>query len=129
MDGRSAADLSPVVDVAGLGAMVAAARRVHVARSVARYCVRLCGATRQLPELRLGASARGSVALVAAVRVHAAAEGREFVVVDDVKALAGPVLAHRLLLTGTARLSGVDPRALLARLDETVPVPRQRSAD
>ncbi len=75
---------------------------MHVGPEVRQYCVELVGATRRLPDLRLGASPRATLQLVRAARAQAALSGRGFVVPDDVQAVAVPVLAHRLLLTPDA---------------------------
>jgi len=117
--------LRPVADARRVHAMVEAIRRVHVGPEVRQYCVELVGATRRLPELRLGASPRATLQLVRAARAHAALAGRGFVVPDDVQAVAVPVLAHRLLLGPdalTSRRSAPDlVRGLLAR--HAVPAP------
>ncbi len=81
-------------------------------------------ATRELPDVRLGASPRGSVALLRAVRVRAASQGRAYALPEDVKALAGPVLAHRLILTPEAELSGSSGADVIAEALATVPVPQ-----
>ncbi len=96
---------------------------IHVAREVAAYIIALVGATREDSSLRMGASPRASLALFRAARTWAAMEGRDFVTPDDVQALAVPVLAHRLLLTNEARLSGQTAEGVLARLLEKLPVP------
>ncbi len=129
VDEHAAADpmdaLRPVADARRVAAAVEAVRRVHVGPEVRRYCVELVGATRRLPELRLGASPRATLQLVRAARAQAALTGRGYVVPDDVQAVAVPVLAHRLLLTADAlasRRSAVDlVRALVAR--HPVPTP------
>nr|WP_226380788.1 MoxR family ATPase [Pseudonocardia sp. KRD291] len=90
--------MRPVTDVRTLRAMIASVRNLHVAAEVRRYCVEIVGATRTLPEVRLGASPRATLHLVRAARAHAATAGRGYVVPDDVQAVAVPVLAHRLLL-------------------------------
>ncbi|MEU8133645.1 AAA family ATPase [Streptodolium elevatio] len=97
---------------------------VAVARPVGDYAVRLAAATRGSPHVRLGAGPRGSVALVRAARVRAAAAGRAYAVPDDVKALAGPVLTHRLLLTPDAELAGAGAADVVAEALATVPAPR-----
>ena len=90
--------LQPVVDLDGLLAMIATVREVYVSEAIERYAVALVGATRVDAALRLGASPRSTLQLVRASRARAALEGRDFVVPDDLDALAVPVLAHRLLL-------------------------------
>jgi MoxR-like ATPase len=101
---------------------------VHVDPAVADYVVRLVDATRTAPEVRLGASVRGALALLRSARTWAAAEGRHYVLPDDVKALAEPVLAHRLLLDPEAEFDGVTTTSVLSQiLIETAP-PRDRHA-
>ncbi|MET9857727.1 MoxR family ATPase [Streptomyces smyrnaeus] len=100
------------------------AKQIQVAPQLYDYLVRVVAATRQLPEVRLGASPRGSVALLRAVRVRAASQGRTYALPEDVKALAGPVLAHRLILTPEAELSGRSGADVVAEALATVPVPQ-----
>ena len=116
-------ELRPVSDGATVQRLIDRVRGLHVAPEVKQYAVELTAATRQLPEVRLGASPRATLQLVRAARAQAALSGREFVVPDDLHAVAIPVLAHRLVLTTeahAARRSATDVvRAILAR----VPVP------
>lgn len=98
--------LTPVVTAREIAELIAAAAEVQVADALYDYLVRVVAATRDLPDVRLGASPRGSVALLRAVRVRAASQARPYAFPEDVKALAGPVLAHRLILTPEAELSG-----------------------
>ncbi|MEU2354884.1 MoxR family ATPase [Streptomyces misionensis] len=100
------------------------ATRVQVAEQLYDYLVRVVAATRTLPDVRLGASPRGSVALLRAVRVRAASQGRAYALPEDVKALAGHVLAHRLILTPEAELSGRTGADVIAEVLATVPVPQ-----
>jgi len=90
-------DVTPVVDVAGLQALRAHARLTHVSDPVLQHAVAVVRATRQHRALRLGASARAAVALVRCAQGRALLAGRDFVTPDDVKALALPVLAHRVV--------------------------------
>lgn len=99
-------DLSPVISAAEVVEMIDLARRIHVAPSVQGYVISLTEATRQHEELMLGASPRSSLALQRLARVRAAAEGREYVTPDDIKALAPPVLAHRMALRPEAQMRG-----------------------
>ncbi|EHR62181.1 AAA family ATPase [Saccharomonospora cyanea] len=116
-------ELQPVSDGATVQRLVEKVRGLHVSPEVKQYAVELSAATRQLPEVRLGASPRATLQLVRAARAQAALSGREFVVPDDLHAVAVPVLAHRLVLTTeahAARRSATDVvRAVLSR----VPVP------
>jgi MoxR-like ATPase len=114
---------SPQV-VAQYGRMLAT---LHVAEPILRYISELGNATRSSPQLRLGASTRGLRALVRCVQVFAAAQGRHFVVPGDVQLLAGPVLAHRLVLTREALLAGASTEEVLAEAINSVPVPRPTS--
>jgi MoxR-like ATPase len=121
---RAVETLPPVVTTGELGDLIELATRAFVAPPVVQYVIRIAAASRARAELRLGASPRGSLALLAAARVRAMAAGRGFVVPEDVRALAGPVLAHRLLLTPEAELQGRSGAAILAELLAGVPVPQ-----
>jgi MoxR-like ATPase len=115
--------LAPVVDRGSLLAMQAAVEHVHVEDSVARYMVAVVAATRESPSLAVGASPRGSLALLKLSRCRAAFAGRDFVTPDDVKAVAVPALGHRLLLKPelwVQRRSGDD---VVREVLETVPTP------
>jgi MoxR-like ATPase len=100
-----------------------ALRGLHVAEPLMHYVRALGAATRVEPRLRLGASPRALRALVRCLQVHAASQGRHYVVPSDVQRLAEPVLAHRLLLTREATLSRVSMSDVLAEVLATVPVP------
>ena len=112
-----------VVDGEGLLQIQAAVERIHVDADVARYCVELTRATRDAANVAVGASPRGSQALVLLGRALAALEGRDYVRPDDIKRIAEPVLAHRLTLTPQAWAQGVDPRSVIATVVATTPVP------
>jgi MoxR-like ATPase len=118
--------LGPVATAEDVRAMSAVAREVHVAPSVKAYIVDLATATRDHPSLSLGMSPRAALALQRASRARAAAAGRDFVLPDDVKALAGPVLEHRLILTPEAALGGTRPADALDDVLAAVPVPTGR---
>ena len=98
-------------------------RNVAVAESVADYLVAIVAATRTHPLIRMGASPRASRALFRGVKAWAAMEGRSFATPDDVQTLAKPVLAHRLLLTNEARISGMSAEQILDGILADVPVP------
>ncbi|MCP3855410.1 MAG: MoxR family ATPase [Actinomycetia bacterium] len=119
----SPAQLQPVLTTEQVQELIAIAGRVHVSTALQDYMVSLAAATRSLPELRLGASTRGAIALLRAGRALAASQARVFVTIDDVKAVAEPVLAHRLLLTPDAELDRVKSRDLVERVLAEVPVP------
>jgi MoxR-like ATPase len=120
-------DLSAVRPVAGPEDLIAArkaAGQVRVSPEVTGYIVDLCRATRQSPSLRLGVSPRGATALLSASRAWAYLVGRDYVIPDDVKALARPALRHRIQLRPEAELEGVTPEGVLDGLLSAVPVPR-----
>jgi MoxR-like ATPase len=125
--GRSPDRLGAVMGIDAVAAMTEIAGAVHVARGLAGYAVTLCARSRCDPALRLGASPRASLGLTAAARVHAAARGRGFATADDVKAVAGAVLGHRLLLSAEAEADGtVTACGIVERLLAEVPVPSTR---
>jgi MoxR-like ATPase len=116
-------DLRPVSDAEQVKSLIAAVRGVHLSPEIKRYVVELVSATRRLPELRLGASPRSTLHLVRAARAQAALAGRDFVVPDDVHAVAVPVLAHRLVLTAEASASRRSPSDLIRGVLQRVVVP------
>src|SRR4051794_29135077 len=101
-------DLTPVTTVKDVTAMAAWARDIHVAPALKGYLVDLAETTRRHPALALGMSPRATLAIQKAARARAAASGREYVVPDDIKALAQAVLAHRLGPTPQAAVQGGD---------------------
>ena len=96
---------------------------VTVAKSVAEYLVAIVTASRTDPMVRMGASPRASRALFRAAKAWAAMEGRDFVTPDDIQTLAQPVLAHRLMVTNEARISGITAEQIIASILAAVPVP------
>lgn len=116
--------LRPVSDAAEIHALAMAVRAVHLSPEVRRYAVDLVGSTRRLPELRLGASPRSTLHLVRAARAQAALVGRDFVVPDDLHAVAGPVLAHRMVFTPEAQAARRSATDLIHSLLQQVSVPR-----
>ncbi|WP_020498355.1 AAA family ATPase [Sciscionella marina] len=116
-------ELGPVSDAAQVRSLIAATSRVFLAGELRRYAIELVGATRRLAELRLGASPRATLHLVRAARAHAALSGREYVVPDDLQAIAVPVLAHRLVLTPEAAAARRSPGELVRALLGKIPVP------
>jgi MoxR-like ATPase len=122
----SADAVSPVVTSEDIREMSALAATVHVAPALKGYLVDLADATRRHPRIALGVSPRGTLALLRAARSLAASVGREFVLPDDVKALAGPVLEHRLMLTPEASMGGASQGDLLDDVLSSVPVPTSR---
>jgi MoxR-like ATPase len=120
--------IPPIVTADAVLEMAQLARTVHVDPSVNDYVSRLVDATRSATEVRLGVSVRGALALVRSAKTLAAASGRHYVVPDDVKSLAEPVLAHRIILDPEAEFDGVTPSSVIAQLLlETAP-PSDRQA-
>ena len=116
--------LQPVMGVDELTRMIDITRSVYMAPAVQSFIVTITGATRTVAQLRLGASPRASNALAVAAQARAAVEGRPFVTADDVKAMARPVLAHRLLLTPEAAIQGHTAQAIVDNIMAAVPVPQ-----
>jgi MoxR-like ATPase len=116
-------DLEPVTDAATVAKLVDIVTRLHVAPAVQRYAVALTTATRRSPDLLLGASPRSTLHLVRAAKAAAALDGRDYVVPDDVRELAVPVLAHRLLPTVEASMGGRTATTSLQALVDSVPMP------
>ena len=115
--------LSAVADGADVLALVAAARSVYVEDSLGRYIVALLRQTRGDSRLYLGASPRAGIALLRVAKARALGEGRDYVVPDDVKAVAAPVLAHRLILAPEARSAALGAEELVADALVRTPVP------
>jgi MoxR-like ATPase len=120
--------LEVVVDIADLLAVQQAVRRVEVSGELRRYILDLIGATRKHPEVYLGASPRGSLALFRTAQTRAAILGREFVLPDDIKVMAVPTLAHRILVGSSARIRDVDARSIVQDILTSVPVPGSKAA-
>jgi MoxR-like ATPase len=118
--------LEPVAGAEDIRDLIAAVRQVHVAETLKQYVISLVTATRSTPELRLGASPRATLHLLRASRARAALDGRDFVIPDDVQALALPVLAHRLLPSAEALLARQLPEQVLAAIVGKVPLPQLR---
>jgi MoxR-like ATPase len=115
--------LKPVAHASDVRALVAAVREIHVSAALRQYIIDIVNATRSAPELRLGASPRAALHLLRASRAHAALDERDFVLPDDVQALAVPVLAHRLLPSAEAMVGRDLPEQVLASLVRRLPLP------
>jgi MoxR-like ATPase len=122
---RSVEALRPLLDSAALDGLRSEVDAVQVASVVRRYIVELVGATRDLPDVELGASPRASLALYRTAQAIAAIDGRDFVLPDDVKRLAVPVLRHRLFLTADAEMRGRTAETYVAQVLQRVPVPAE----
>ena len=120
---RERIELEPVCDQQALRAMQAAIEEVHVAPPIAEYAVAIARATRDSPQLAVGASPRGSLALMKLARARAAYLGRDFVTPDDIKAVSIPALAHRLTLAPELWVQRIDPAEAVRAAVASVPVP------
>jgi MoxR-like ATPase len=120
--------LEPVADAPGVAEMIEMAHRVHVAPAIRRYIVNLVEATRNHPDVYLGASPRASIMILRASRALAAADERDYVVPDDVKTLAVPALAHRIIVSADAVMSGRSPDTVIRELLDEIAVPLEESS-
>jgi MoxR-like ATPase len=121
---RERADVAAIISADTLGQMQAGVETVTVDPDVVRYCVDLAEATRSHPAIAVGASPRGSQALLLMARSLAVIAGRDFILPEDVKRVAVAVLAHRLSLTTQAWAAGTDPAQVVADIVGSVPGPR-----
>jgi MoxR-like ATPase len=118
------AGLRPVAGPADLDAARAAVAKTSVSADITAYIVDICRATRESPSLTLGVSPRGATALLATARAWAWLTGRDYVIPDDVKALALPTLRHRIQLRPEAEMEGITPDSVITSVLAHVPVPR-----
>ncbi|MDP9271985.1 MAG: MoxR family ATPase [Chloroflexota bacterium] len=114
--------IGQVLGVEELRQMQSAIKEIYVDQAVAEYIVRLVTATREHPDVYLGASPRGSINLYRSAQAFAAMDGRDYVIPDDVKGLAVAVLAHRLIVKSQASLREVDPDRIVHEIIEQVPI-------
>ena len=115
--------ISHVVDDSDVLMLQETVKKTYVDDTVKQYIVSLVGATRHHPSIYLGSSPRGSLALSRTAQARALLQGRDYVLPDDVKALAEPALAHRALVTSTGQSQGEESRTFIAEVLETIPVP------
>ena len=120
--------LEPVADARAVAEMIEMAHRVHVAPAIRRYIVALVEATRNHSDVYLGASPRASIMMLRAARALAAADERDYVVPDDVKGLAVPGLAHRIIVSADAVMAGRSAETVIRELLDDVAVPLEDSA-
>jgi MoxR-like ATPase len=116
-------DLEPVATADDVAAAADVITTIHVAPALRAYIVDLVDETRHDPDLALGVSPRGALALQRGARAMAAGAGRDYVIPDDVKTLAAAVLTHRMIVTPEAELRGVTPEDVLDRIVTRLPVP------
>ena len=115
--------LEPVVSVEEILKAQDDLRSIHIADSIKEYLVNIVQRTRDLEDVYLGSSPRGSLGLYRAGQAVAAMEGREFVTPDDIKRVAGPILSHRLILAPGARLQNLSESSILEEIIQSVPTP------
>ena len=131
LDTHSAAnpldDLEPVTDAGEIAKLVDVVRTVHVSDLVKQYAIDITSATRRSPDLRLGASPRATLHLVRAARARAALEARDYVIPDDLQALAVPVLAHRLIPGLEAQMGGRGSEQIITSIVRSLLVPETNS--
>ncbi|WP_446664366.1 AAA family ATPase [Flexivirga sp. B27] len=120
--------LKPVTDAAGLLGMQAAIEQLQVENTVVDYCVRLAAATREHAQVLIGASPRGSLALLLVSRALAVVRGRDFVTPEDVKTVALAVLSHRVTIKPELWMSGVTASSVVRGLLDNVPTPATAKA-
>ncbi|MDA3647188.1 MoxR family ATPase [Saccharopolyspora indica] len=121
-------ELPAVVDIGDLRQAIEQVRRSHVDPAVVEYAVRIAAATREHAAARFGASPRGSIALVRTAQALAAMDGRGFVTPDDIKDVAVPVLAHRIVLTADAELNQRSTGEVIAEVLAATPAPATNAA-
>jgi MoxR-like ATPase len=121
--GGTMSEVHPVANATQIQELVDSVKRIHVAPPLKHYLVDLADATRRHPNVALGMSPRATLALQRAARARAAAAGRTYVIPDDIKALADPVLSHRLGLSSDAQLQGISAGKVVADVLGAVPVP------
>jgi MoxR-like ATPase len=131
LSGHGAVDplnsLGAVADAALVRRLIATVRDVHAADAVQQYAIALVTATREAPEIRLGASPRSTLQLLRTAKAVAALEGRDYVLPDDLQALAVPVLAHRIIPTTDAQLNRRTTDAIVAEIVHRLPLPHDRA--
>jgi MoxR-like ATPase len=117
-------DLQPAIEIAQLLQIQAAVEQVHASEAIERYIAHLSVTTRQHPQVQVGVSPRGSLALYQLARAHAMAHERDFVLPDDVKAMAPATFAHRLLLKPELWVRGIQAEQIVLEILERTPVPK-----
>jgi MoxR-like ATPases len=121
--GRGPESLDPLTDTATIAQAINLTRRVYIADPLYTYAVRLAVATRNHPQVRVGVSPRGVIALTKAACAYALIDGRNYVIPEDLQALIEVVFAHRLLLSPDAQLRGTTPADVLRSAVHSVPIP------
>jgi MoxR-like ATPase len=119
-------DLHPVVDLEGLQSLQKEIKEVYVDQTIKRYIVDIVNLTRKFHSVYLGASPRGSIALMKAAQAYAFMYGRDYVIPDDIQYLAPFVLSHRIILKSEAKFEGLTAEEIVNRVIARIPVPVQR---
>jgi MoxR-like ATPase len=119
-------DLYPVIDLEGLIALQREIKEVYVDPTIKRYIVDIVNLTRNFTGVYLGASPRGSIALMKAAQAYAFMYGRDYILPDDIQYLAPFVLSHRIILKSEAKFEGISAEEIVARVIRRIPVPIQR---
>jgi MoxR-like ATPase len=119
--------IAQVITAEELLAAQAAVKQIYVDDLIKEYIVELANATRRHPDVYLGVSPRGGLALFKTSRAYAALQGRDYVIPDDVKALLETTFAHRLIISPSARIKNVEARAVVEQIAGSVPVPGMRA--
>jgi MoxR-like ATPase len=122
-------DIQEVASISEIRQLQLGVREIYVDSAVSDYIVRLVNATRSHPDVYLGASPRGSLALYRAGQALAALHGRDYVIPDDIKVLAEPALAHRLIVKTAATIRDVEPATIVDEVLESVPIEATARAD
>ncbi|GAA2466701.1 MoxR family ATPase [Winogradskya consettensis] len=119
--------LRAVADASLVRRLIATVREVHAAEAVQQYAIALVNATREAPEIRLGASPRSTLQLLRTAKAIAALEGRDYVLPDDLQALAVPVMAHRIIPTADAQLNRRTTDTIISEIVHRLPLPHDRA--
>ncbi len=118
--------LEPAADAATILALQKTVEGIHVDDDVLGYVTDIVQATRVQRQVEVGASPRGSLAIFKLARARAVFHGRDYVIPDDVKEVAGPALVHRMIMKAESWVKGVDPRQLVDEILKTIPVPKTK---
>jgi MoxR-like ATPase len=123
---REEIQLEPVVDGETILELQRTVEGIHVDDDVLAYVTDIVQATRAQRQVEVGASPRGSLAIFKLARARAVFHGRDYVIPDDVKEVAGPALAHRMIMKAESWVKGVDPRVVIDEILRTIPVPKTK---
>ena len=125
--GRHGGGLDAIISTEHVMSMIELAEQVHTDPALLEYVAQLCEATRHAPDVQLGCSVRAGLGLIRSARVWAVAAGRNYVLPDDIKALAVPVLAHRMVIDPEEEFRGLTNIKVIERILDTVAAPQERA--